>query len=126
MGVYHICVHIYVHVYFVSAVLPRIDVCDVYICIYVYIHICLIYTYIYIYNIYIYVVRDNNEFVCMSHRYGDILPTNHNERVLNIIAVLIGGLCFAFCLGMLQTVFFFSFFLFFFSSFCPFYRLALH
>ena len=36
--------------------------------------------------------------------YGDILPTNHTERILNICALLIGGLCFAFCLGMLQTL----------------------
>jgi CRP-like cAMP-binding protein len=36
--------------------------------------------------------------------YGDILPTNHTERIFNICALLIGGLCFAFCLGMLQTL----------------------
>lgn len=36
--------------------------------------------------------------------YGDILPINHDERIVNILAVLIGGIVFAFSLGLLQQL----------------------
>ena len=36
--------------------------------------------------------------------YGDILPVTHDERVTNCIAALIGGIVFAFCLGILQQL----------------------
>jgi len=36
--------------------------------------------------------------------YGDILPVTHDERMANCIAALIGGIVFAFCLGILQSL----------------------